>query len=269
MVFGFLLIRRVKKEVAQKEEIEKKRNQLEKANARLRQLDKEKSEFVSFASHQLRSPLTAIKGYSSMILEGDYGKIEGELKRAAEIIYESINTMTNVVSDYLNISRIELGQMKYDFRPMDFREIVDSVVNELKPNMEMAGLSINFNADQNEKYPISADPDKFKQVIMNIIDNSVKYTPKGSINISLTKNDSKKTILFTSKDTGVGIPASVMPKLFAKFTRSDTANKTNIRGTCLGLYIAKEIITAHKGKIWAESEGEGKGSSFYVEMSEV
>lgn len=159
--------------------------------------------------------------------------------------------------------------MKYNFNNLDFRNIVNEVVAELKPSIDKAGLQINVNIDDTQNYPISADPDKFKQVIMNVIDNAVKYTPAGSINVALEKHNSPKTILFKSKDTGVGISPEVLPKLFAKFKRSNTANKANIYGTGLGLYIAKEIVTAHKGKIWAESEGEGKGSTFCVEVPEI
>ena len=113
---------------------------------------------------------------------------------------------------------------------------------------------------------VNADIDKLKQVIENLIDNSIKYTPKGNIIVSLSKDINNRKVLFSVKDNGVGISNEVMPKLFSKFVRADNANKQNIYGTGLGLFIAKEITTAHKGKIWAESDGDGKGSTFFLEL---
>lgn len=268
-VFLFIAIqltKSVKRVDEQKEQIEKQATDLQKANDRLKELDKQKSEFVSFATHQLRSPLTSMKGYASLILEGDYGQISPQLKEVIERVYDSTKTLTNVVDDYLNISRIELGTMKYVMGPLDFKQLVNAVMAELKPNIDKAGLKISLDAPQ-DSYMISADPDKFKQVIMNVIDNSVKYTKQGSINLSLEKKDGK--VLFKETDTGIGMNPEIIPKLFDKFTRANNANEANIRGTGLGLYVAKQIVIAHNGRIWAESKGEGKGSQFYVELAEL
>lgn len=264
IVGGILLVRSVKYEIHTREKIEKLALDLEKSNSRLVELDKQKTEFVSFASHQLRSPLTAIKGYASLILEGDYGAITDDLKKSVQIIFDSTKTLAAVVDDYLNVSRIELGQMKYDFAVIDFRDLVHGVVDELKPNIEKAGLALEYNVAEKGQYNITADKEKLKQVVMNIVDNSVKYTPQGKIMVNL-ESDNKK-IKLTIKDTGIGISKDVIPKLFSKFSRATNANKTNIRGTGLGLFIAKEIVNAHKGKVWVESEGEGKGSTFMFEL---
>lgn len=259
LIGGYLLVKSVRREIEAKEA-------LAIANARLRELDKQKTEFVSFATHQLRSPLTAIQGNTSLILEGDYGEVRDGLRDVIQTIYTSIKTMINVVEDYLNISRIELGTMKYNFVEMDFKDLVKEVVDEQKPNIEAKGLKYSVKMDEKKPCVIKADPDKFKQVIMNIIDNSVKYTKEGSIAISLEKVAAEGVVRFSIMDTGVGITADVLPKLFQKFARATTANEANIHGTGLGLYIAKEIMNAHSGRIWAESAGEGKGSRFYVEM---
>jgi signal transduction histidine kinase len=274
LIGSIQLIKSILKEIYQREKIEKQEKEMEVVNAklgaaneRLKELDKQKSEFIGFASHQLRSPLTAIKGYASLVLEGDYGQITDDLRHAAQIIFESANTLVTVVSDYLNVSSIELGQMKYDFKAMDLNDLVKSVIEELKQNVEKKGLKLTYECDTTKTYLVNVDSEKIKQVLMNIIDNSAKYTPKGEVKVSLTKNSSGKT-LFAVKDTGIGISKDTIPKLFAKFIRAKNANETNIRGTGLGLFIAKEIITAHEGKIWVESEGEGKGSQFYVELAE-
>ncbi len=267
VIFGIFLIRSVLSEISQREHIEKLAGELSKANTRLKEIDKQKSEFVSFASHQLRSPLTAIKGYASMILEGDFGAVTDGLKDAVEKIFESSKTLANVVDDYLNISRIELGTMKYNFIPLDLRELTENVIGELKPNFEKAGVTLSFACDTSQTYRVNADPDKLKQVIANIIDNSMKYSPKGASKISVSRDDTRKIARFEISDNGIGMSSVTLAKLFNKFTRADNANQTNIRGTGLGLYVARDIIGAHKGKIWAESDGEGKGSKFIFELA--
>jgi len=267
LALGFLLLRLDKKEILQREKIESLASDLKSANTRLLSLDKQKSEFVSIATHQLRAPLTAMKGYTSLILEGDFGEINKETKQAVSRIYDSANTLTNIVNDYLNISRIELGTMKYNFTTLDLKELVDNVIGELRPNLEKKGLKLSFTTTPdgvNTRFMIHADKDKLKQVVANLVDNSIKYTPSGSIDISIVKNTLERKVTLSIRDTGVGISKDVMPKLFAKFVRAENANKQNIYGTGLGLYIAKQIVDAHKGHIKAISDGDGKGSTFYV-----
>jgi signal transduction histidine kinase len=267
--FGIVLLRNVKRELEARLKIEKLAGELQRANDRLKELDKQKTEFVSFATHQLRSPLTAIRGNASLILEGDLGPVPQPVKEAVETIATSIKTQIAVVEDYLNISRLELGTMRFDPKKFDFKDMLMDVINEQKPNMAGRGLLYTVDFDPKETYMINADPDKFKQVIMNTIDNSIKYTPQGSISTILTKDSAKGTIRLEIRDTGVGIRPDVMPKLFQKFSRAPNASESNIHGTGLGLFIAKEIITAHKGRVWAESEGDGKGSQFYIEIPEA
>lgn len=271
VVVGIFLIKSVIKEVTQREKIEKLATDLQKANDRLTELDKQKSEFVSFATHQLRAPLTAMKGYASLILEGDLGELSKQIRDAISRIYDSSTTLTNIVDDYLNISRIELGTMKYAFETIDLKGLVENVIGELKPNIEKSKLTFSLDADAQKKYMVNVDKDKFKQIIANLIDNSMKYTPSGSVKVFLEKKTDAegRKIVFSVKDTGIGIAEGVMPKLFAKFSRAENGTRQNIHGTGLGLFVAKEIVMAHKGKIWAESPGEGKGSAFYVELEEV
>ncbi len=267
IIFGILLIRSVIKEVSQREKIEKLATDLEKANVRLTELDRQKSEFVSFATHQLRAPLTAMKGYASMILEGDMGTLPKEANDGVSRIYESASTLTSIVDDYLNITRIELGSMKYVFDTVDLKALVEDTLAELKPNIEKSGLAFSFTAsDGGIDWRITADRDKLKQVIGNLIDNSMKYTPSGSVAVSLSFDRPRHKFVLTLKDTGIGIAPEILPHLFQKWSRAGNANKTNIKGTGLGLYVAKEMIEAHHGVIRAESAGEGKGSTFIVEL---
>lgn len=265
IIFGFILIQSVRREVGQREKIEKLAGDLTSANDRLRELDKQKSEFVSFATHQLRAPLTAMKGYTSLILEGEMGTTNPEVKQAVSRIYDSSVTLTNIVNDYLNISRIELGTMQYSFTVLDLKALTEGVIEELRPNIEKKGLGITSKFDSS-RFMIHADQDKLKQVVANLIDNAVKYTPTGTIEINIKKDTNKRKVTLSIKDSGVGINPEIMPKLFMKFVRAENANKQNIYGTGLGLYVAKQIALAHKGQIWAESPGEGKGSTFFLEL---
>lgn len=268
IVLGIFLIRSVLKEILQREHIEKLAADLKKANIRLTELDRQKSEFVSFATHQLRAPLAAMKGYASLILEGDLGKLPPEAEKAVNRIFDSTNTLTSIVDDYLNIARIELGSMKYAFETIDFKTLVEDVIAELKPNIDKKPeVTLNFMAENSgTDYRTTADRDKLKQVVTNLIDNSIKYTPTGRVDVTLGLDKVKHKFILKIKDTGIGIAPETLPHLFNKFSRAENANKTNIKGTGLGLFVAKEMITAHHGTIRAESPGEGKGSTFIVEL---
>ncbi len=212
-----------------------------------------------------------MKGYASLILEGDLGKLSREIRSAITRIYDSSNTLASIVDDYLNISRIELGSMRYTFDTIDLKDLIDNVIGELRPNIEKSKLDFKLDIDREKRFMVHADKDKFKQIIANLVDNAVKYTPAGTVNVSLLTKRAKEgnKVLFSVKDQGIGIAPEVMPKLFAKFSRAENGNRQNIHGTGLGLYVAKEIVNAHKGRIWAESPGEGKGSTFFVEMEEA
>ncbi len=272
-VFSILFIRSVKKEIKIKDELAEKEIELTKKNSELARISAEKTEFVSLASHQIRGPLTSIKGYSAMLLDGDFGKLPKPAEDAAHIMMDSCNTLVRVVNDYLDITRIEQGRMKYEFTDVDVRGLIETCIKELTPSIERALLSCKVNLptptgdSKTEWWHIKADASKLKQVVLNLIDNAVKYTPKGSIHIHLFETTDKK-IRLEIKDTGVGIAPLTMPKLFAKFSRAENASETNILGTGLGLYVAKMMVEAFEGKIWAESEGEGKGSTFIVELKE-
>ncbi len=277
-VMGILIVKSVKKEVFLRERIEILAGDLERANNNLRhynaeiknaneklkELDQLKTEFVGLATHQIRGPLTAIKGYLSMIIEGDYGDITKPVLDALHVVFSSAESLSVVVSDFLNVSRIEQGQMKYDMVDFDIRELVEGVSKELKPNIDAKGLELKLNIT-NEECLVHGDREKIKQVVYNLVDNSSKYTKQGWLSIELKKTE-KQNVLLKISDSGVGITAETLPHLFEKFSRAKDAFKTNILGTGLGLYVAKKMIEAHKGKIWAESEGEGRGSQFYVEF---
>ncbi len=237
---------------------------LEHKNVELNALNVQKTEFISVASHQLRGPLTAIKGYASLVLEGDFGEISVPVREAIETMFKSTQALVVIVGDYLDVSRIEQGKMRYDFSDFDIQPFIASIINEFQPNVKVSGLSLTFNTKKGD-YFIHADQGKVKQVISNLLDNAIKYTPRGKIEVTVLRTPSDK-IQVIFKDTGVGIPADVMPKLFDKFSRAPGASQTNITGTGLGLYVAKKMMEAHRGRVWAESEGKDKGSTFILEL---
>jgi signal transduction histidine kinase len=263
---GYMLIKSVKKEVKQREEIEKLAINLKDANERLKALDKMKSEFVSIASHQLRSPLTSIRGYASMLIEGSYGKLAGKSQEVVERIAESAKYMALSVEDYLNVSRIEAGNMKYEMGDFNLKEVTEKVVDELRPVAIKKGLVMVFRSDCDGSCSTRADIGKTRQVLMNIIDNSMKYTPKGSITVVVHDDPKQKMVSVTVSDTGVGMSKQTQEEVFEKFVRAKNANNVNVTGTGLGLYVAKKMIVDMGGKVWSESEGEGKGPTFHIEL---
>lgn len=270
--FGILLIRSVLLEIRAREKIEDLATKLEFANARLKQLDEAKSDFLSMASHQLRTPLTAIKGYASMILEGDFGEISETTKGAVNKIFQSSNRLALIISDFLDLSHIEQGTMQYDFTTVDAKALVKGLVEEFRAVIDNSAekskvLKISFEANEKENFSVFADHNKINQVLSNLIDNSIKYTPKGFVKITLSKNNESGNVLIKIEDSGIGITKETMPNLFKKFGRSKSLHSIYAGGSGLGLYVAKEIINAHNGKVWAESEGEGKGSEFFVELA--
>ena len=204
-VFGILLVRSVIKEVRAREEIEELATKLEFANLRLKQLDEAKSDFLSIASHQLRTPLTAIKGYASMILEGSYGKISETTKSAVDKIFQSSQRLVLIIGDFLDISHIEQGTMQYDFAPLDVKELAKGLADEFKTTIESSAekskaLKISFEADEKENFNIRADRNKIRQVISNLIDNSIKYTPNGFVKVSLSKISETGNVLLKVED---------------------------------------------------------------------
>ncbi len=263
-VLSYFLIRSVYKEVEAKEENFKLAANLSKANAKLRALDRQKSEFLSIASHQIRGPLASIKGYASLILEGSFGKINPKAREAVERIFSSSHNLVLVVNDFLDVSRIDQDNMKLTPVLLDWRKVAKETIDELQPSVEKRGLKIKFSTDKKVSYPIYADIGKVKQIISNLVDNAVKYTPKGSIAVFLEKK--KDVFRLTISDTGIGMSEETISVLFEKFSRAKDAGKVNIMGTGLGLYVVKKLAIMQKGKVWAESDGEGKGSRFIVEF---
>ena len=264
LTFGYFLMRSIRREQESRATIEKLADELSTANEKLKGLDKLKTEFLSLASHQLRSPLTAIKGYTSMVLDGTYGPITEEQKEPVTRVYQSTEHLVKIVEDLLNVSKIEQGGMVFNMTEnVKFDTLVKDVFSLVEITAKQKGLDFILDCKEGD-YGVTMDQEKMRQVVLNLMDNSMKYTKEGSIHISLFK-PTQNTIRLEVKDTGMGVPPEIKEKLFQKFSRGDGA-RMNTSGSGLGLYIAKEIVAAHKGNIWVESEGAGKGSTFIIEL---
>ncbi len=231
---------------------------------REKMVERMKTEFVTLAAHQLRTPLSAIKWTLRMLLDGDLGAITEEQKDFVEKTYRSNERMISLINDLLNVTRIEEG--RYLFKPAlaDIEAVVQFVVKSYQEEIEKREIKFEF-IKPTEKLPlILIDVEKIKLVIQNILDNAIRYSrPGGEVTISLRYG--KKEIELSIKDTGVGIPKDQQGRVFTKFFRAANVMRMETEGTGLGLFIAKNIIEAHGGKIWFESE-EGKGSTFYFTL---
>lgn len=234
---------------------------LETANEQLKSLDKLKSEFISLASHQLRSPLTVIKGYASTLTDGVVGEMNTKQHEITRHIYTSAQGLASLVEDFLNVTKIEQGGMKYIFDSVDIKKIVDDISSDMKLVAEDKHLEFVVSCEVGDSCLVKADAVKLKQVFLNLIDNSIKYTKEGFVKVSLKKEDSM--LVFSVTDSGVGLTDETKKKLFTKFGRGN-ASVLNTGGSGLGLYLAYEIVKAHKGEIIATSEGVGTGSTFSV-----
>mgnify|MGYP003465974640 FL=1 len=266
LLLGRVLIKSVKREVMQREQLQILSDQLFEANEKLKGLDKLKSEFLSLAAHQLRSPLTAMKGYASMVVEGSYGEINPQAKDAVERIFQASKNLGKVVEDLLDVSKIEQGGMKFVMEPFSLVEIASDMAKDLSITADKRGLKVNFESDSADLCMVNGDKEKLRQVVLNFIDNSIKYTKEGTINVSVKRDKNK--VLFRVKDTGMGMTPEIKASLFQKFARGDGA-RMNTTGSGLGLYLAKEIVSAHKGEVMVDSEGPGKGSTFGMDLDAI
>ena len=238
-------------------------SQLKNANEKLKALDELKSEFVSVASHELRTPMTSIRSYLWMALNGKGGELNEKQKYYVERSYNSVIHLMRLINDLLNISRIEAGHISINFQATNLMKITQEVIDELFPRALEVGILIDMQKDDSLPL-VLADPEKIKEVLFNLIGNSLKFTPRGgSIVITYSrKNDFVETRII---DNGAGILTEDVPKLFQKFgliPGSYVTNQTTIGGTGLGLYICRSIIDLHHGEIKAQSEGKDKGSTF-------
>ncbi|MBI3888373.1 hypothetical protein HY311_01120 [Candidatus Nomurabacteria bacterium] len=259
LIFGINLIRSVILEVEQKEE-------LAKLNTSLEESIKQRESLVHLVTHKVKGSFTRSKYIFAGILDGTFGEINDEVKKRAEQGLESDNMGIETVDLVLNADNLQKGIVKYDMQKTDFKEIVQKTVEEKNVSAKAKGLEITMKIKENA-YSVLGDAFWLKEAVNNLIENSIKYTREGKITVGLEKNADK--ILLSVKDTGVGITEEDKKGLFTEGGRGKNSVKVNVDSTGYGLYSVKFIIEAHKGRVWAESEGADKGSQFYLELPAI
>lgn len=304
-LFSSILMRSIYKDIRNREYIAGLVEEMEGANERMRIMEAQKTEFVSIASHQLRTPLTVIKGYASMVLEGTFGALTDEARNAVEKLYKSSEKVVALVEDLLTVSRIEQGKIVLAFERVDFMNFIHGILAEIDKEAQLAKIKLVFVADTNKDFSVSIDPKKFKQVVAHLFENALKYTPAGgSVRVAVSSDAISRKVRLVISDTGVGMAPEHIKAIFERFSlkegvdeetqievveqkdevasdleetmkiTSEAGKETKEEGSLveesrtpgIGLYIAQEIIEAHHGDLRIESAGTNKGVTVIVEL---
>lgn len=226
-------------------------------------LDEAKSSFISIASHQLRTPLTSIRWFSEMLLDGDVGNLGEDQKHFVERIYQGADRMINLVNLLLQIARVEAGRVKIEPKPIDFRLVTEGVVMTLQSQLNEKKQKIKIITEPKELPKISMDEEVLWQIVQNLLTNAVRYSHlKSVITIRINVNNEKQELCYAVEDKGIGIPKEEQNRIFEKFFRADNASRYVPEGSGLGLNLVKKLVEDWNGKIWFESE-EGKDTTFF------
>lgn len=259
LFFGQLLIDAVKREVEQKE-------YLQVLNTELKGLIQQRESLVHLITHKVKGSFTRSKFLFAEMLEGSFGELSPQLKSMTQRGLDSDIEGIATVDLVLNSANLQNGTVKYDMKPTDFKELVNKLVTEKKISAEAKGLKMELLLEEGD-FNIMGDAFWLKEVVVNLLENSIRYSKVGTITVNLQKNDKK--VLFSVKDTGIGITDEDKKNLFKEGGRGKDSVKMNVDSTGYGLFSVKLIVEAHKGRIWAESEGQDKGSAFYVELEAI
>lgn len=241
--------------------------ELTRANDQLRKLDEAKSSFITVVAHQLRTPLSGIKWTMNLLINGDVGSVPTPQKTLLMKAYESNERMIGLVNDMLDADRIDSGKMRYAPVPIELADVADSVLFELASQANAKGVTIRF-APPSGAPKVHADPEKMRAVFQNLLDNAIKYSrPHGTIEVGMTP-EANNLVRVWVKDDGIGIPKEQQHRIFERFFRAKNAVKAETDGSGLGLFIVKNIVEKHGGRIWFES-AEGEGTTFYFTVPVV
>ena len=233
--------------------------QLRRTNSELRRLDEAKDEFLSMASHQLRTPLTSVKGYLSMVLEGDVGRITTTQKQLLSEAFTSSERMVHLINDFLNVSRLQTGKFMLEVKDINLAKVVGQEVDSLQTTAGAHSMRLEYHMPSH--FPILyVDENKIRQVVMNFIDNAIYYSKEDST-ITISLGIEEANVVLKVHDTGIGVPEEEQAHIFTKFFRATNARKQRPDGTGVGLFLAKKVIVAHGGSMVFESK-EGEGSTF-------
>lgn len=237
--------------------------EIQKTNIKLEKLEKLKSEFISIVSHELRTPLTSIKNSLEMILSGRMGEITSVQDNFLNLAKRNVDRLSGIINDLLDLSKIEAGKMEYRFEPLNILEPVKFAISTFESLAEKKNIKLSL-VSKRDDYKIYGDSNRIEQVMNNLVSNAVKFTPNnGKISINIEEVDSNIKIIV--EDTGIGIKKEDLPKVFDKFQQIESSLSREVGGTGLGLPIAKQLIEAHRGQLWVESEY-NKGSKFSLSI---
>ncbi|MDD4409143.1 MAG: ATP-binding protein [Candidatus Pacebacteria bacterium] len=249
------------------EEIEKGHLVLIRDISKEKLVDQMKTEFVSVAAHQLRTPLSAIKWTIRMILDGDTGDLNEEQRDFLGKTYESNERMIHLVNDLLNVTRIDEGRFVYKPEPMQLEDIVDEIIKQEETSISLKKIKVSWVLPPQLLPEVLVDKEKLEIAIQNLVENAIKYTKEGG-DMIITIEEIDENILLKIKDSGVGIPKDQQSRIFTKFFRGENVIRLETEGSGLGLYTTKNIIEAQKGKIWFQSE-EGEGTTFFITLPKI
>jgi signal transduction histidine kinase len=220
-------------------------------------------------SHEMRTPLAGVLGMVRLVLDMEIGAEERELLEMAQ---RSAGSLLRIIADLLDFSRLEAGMMRFEWKPFSISQVVRSAVEVVSLSARERGLQLSWKVEQSLPEQMEGDAGRVRQVLVNLLGNAVKFTPRGGIEVTAAPLDSAETgdgfILFSVKDTGVGIAADQLENIFGKFTQLDTSLTRSYGGTGLGLALSRQIVERMGGRIWVESSA-GQGSTFYFTVPRV
>lgn len=231
----------------------------------LRELDKLKSSFLANMSHELRTPLNSILGFADVMLEGLDGPLSDNMNNDLGLIQKNGQHLLHLINDVLDMAKIDSGKMNLNVEKFNVHELLTDVTSITSSLAKEKSLALIIESDSDHEVEINADKVRLRQVMINLVNNAMKFTDKGSISIRATRENKK--VLISVKDTGIGISLDHLETVFQEFTQVDTTTTRKAGGTGLGLPISRRLINMHSGRLWAESTGiNGEGSTFYVTL---
>jgi signal transduction histidine kinase len=240
----------------------KTNEQLKIETEKLKDMDKTKEEFSSMVTHELKTPLIPIQGYSELLLDGSFGDLTQEQKESIQVIHDSSLRLNHLIQDILDVHKMELGKMRLDIQETTTKYLVDNCIATFKNDANSKGISLVSDV---QEVSLKCDTNRILQVLNNLVSNSIKFVPKQTGRIEISTKQNNGSIIFSIQDNGIGIPKDKQANLFQKFYQVDTSLVRKSAGTGLGLAICRGIVEIHKGEMWMESE-EGKGSKTYFSI---
>ena len=264
IIFGIFLVRVLGKEEERRVELETISEKLIQVNEELKELDLEKTSFIDIASHRLRTPLTSVKGFVSLMLEGNYGPISDEQRKVLNKVFITSDRLAWTIEDILNASQMETGRMKFKYDYCQLEDLTQQIIDIFSAKAKEKNLYLKFQKPAVPHPKLLIDGMKIQEVISNLIDNAIKYTQEGGISVALENLGGM--IRLTVADTGMGLENKELRQLFSRYTRGRDLTRMTTEGVGLGLYVSRLIIESNGGRIWVKSEGRGRGSQFSFEL---